>query len=163
MAGRGPAPKPPERRVRHGGTGAIPLRVIHAEPVTQPDLPTVEIEVDGELVEFRWPARTREWWLMWRDSPLSAEFTATDWSELLDTALLHARFWSGDARLAAELRLRVAKFGATPEDRARLRITFAQADEAEDKRDRVSGGRDSTSRKRRGAFKGDGPQAAAGA
>ena len=36
--------------------------------------------------------------------------------------------------MAAELRLRVAKFGATPEDRARLRIQFAQADEADSKR-----------------------------
>ena len=33
--------------------------------------------------------------------------------------------------LTGELRLRVAKFGATPEDRARLRITFAVADSAE--------------------------------
>lgn len=140
--------------MRHGGKDAIPLRVIHAEPVAQPELPTVEIEVDGELVEFRWPARTREWWQMWRDSPLATEFTATDWSELLDTALLHARFWSGDVRLAPELRLRVAKFGATPEDRARLRITFAQADEAEDKRDR-KGSAGSPARQRRGAFKGD--------
>jgi hypothetical protein len=31
------------------------------------------------------------------------------------------------------VRLRVAKFGATPEDRARLRITFADAEQAEDK------------------------------
>ena len=90
-----------------------------------------EVEADGQLVEFVWPARTREWWAMWGDSPLSAEFTSTDWSELLDTALLHARFWNGQLSLASELRLRVAKFGATPEDRARLRITFAQADAAE--------------------------------
>jgi hypothetical protein len=39
-------------------------------------------------------------------------------------------------KLLAELRLRVAKMGATSEDRARLRITYAQADEAEEKRDR---------------------------
>jgi hypothetical protein len=70
---------------------------------------------------------------MWNESPLSAEFTQTDWDFLLDTALLHARFWQGDPKMAAELRLRVAKFGATPEDRARLRITFAQADEAEER------------------------------
>ncbi|MCS5487384.1 hypothetical protein NY588_09620 [Curtobacterium flaccumfaciens pv. beticola] len=70
---------------------------------------------------------------MWATSPLSLDFTATDWSELRDTALIHARYWNGDIKLAAELRLRTAKFGATPEDRARLRITFAQADEAETK------------------------------
>lgn len=48
--------------------------------------------------------------------------TGTDWDFLLDTALLHAELWSGNRSVAAELRLRVAKFGATPEDRARLRI-----------------------------------------
>jgi hypothetical protein len=70
---------------------------------------------------------------MWADSPLSAEFTSTDWSELLDTALLHSAFWRGDLGRAAELRLRVAKMGATPEDRARLRIQFATANEVEKK------------------------------
>lgn len=110
------------------------MRVVHADPVPQPELPTVQVEQDGELVEFVWPGRTQDWWAMWGSSPLAAEFTATDWSELLDTALLHAKFWSGRTSVAAELRLRVAKFGATPEDRARLRITFAQADEAESRR-----------------------------
>lgn len=133
MAGRGPAPKDPSRRARRN-KDPQPLRVIHAEPVAQPDLPTVHVEDDGELVEFQWPAVTQEWWRMWAESPLSAEFTASDWSFLLDTAVLHARLWSGNASAAAELRLRVAKFGATPEDRARLRITFAQADDADEKR-----------------------------
>jgi hypothetical protein len=149
VAGRGPAPKDPQRRARTN-KDPLPFRVIEAEPVPQPELPTVEIEHDGALVEFAWPARTQEWWRMWRDSPLSAEFTATDWSELLDTAYLHARYWRGDVKLASEIRLRVAKFGATPEDRARLRITFAQADEAEEKRG--AGGRRSA-RERRGALK----------
>lgn len=130
MAGRGPQPKDPSRRARTNAD-PIPLRVLTSTPVTQPDLPDFEIEVDGEPVSFSWPTRTQQWWQMWADSPLSAEFTSTDWSELLDTSLLHARLWRGDHKVAGELRLRVAKFGATPEDRARLRITFAQADEAE--------------------------------
>jgi hypothetical protein len=71
---------------------------------------------------------------MWARSPQSELFTESDWSELLDTALLHARLWRGEVSVASELRLRVAKFGATPEDRARLRIQFAQADEADAKR-----------------------------
>lgn len=146
MAGHGPAPKEPSRRARTN-KDPIPFRVIHADPVRQPDLPDFHIEVGGELVEFQWPARTQGWWRMWGDSPLSAEFTTTDWSELLDTALLHARFWNGQLTLAAELRLRVAKFGATPEDRARLRIQFAQADEAEERRSERPGG---SARDRRG-------------
>ena len=153
MAGRGPAPKDPSRRARRNADPQG-LRVIHADPTDQPDLPEfdVQVEVDGELTSqaFVWPARTREWWAMWADSPLSADFTSTDWSELLDTALLHARFWNGDHKVAPELRLRVAKFGATPEDRARLRIQFAQADEADEKRTRPAG---QAARARRGPLK----------
>lgn len=148
MAGRGPAPKDPNKRARRN-KDPIPMRVIHADPTPQPELPTFHVESDGALVEFVWPARTHQWWQMWGDSPLSAEFTATDWSELLDTARLHAEFWTGSTKVAAELRLRVAKFGATPEDRARLKITFAQADEAEERR----GTRQASSRERYGGLK----------
>ena len=137
MAGVGPRPKNPDQLVGHGaakGRDAV-LRVIPVQPVAQPALPDfdVSVEVDGKLKsqKFVWPERTREWWRMWGESPLSSEFTETDWSELLDTAMLHARFWNGDHKVAAELRLRVAKFGATPEDRARLRIQFATADKVE--------------------------------
>ncbi|UAJ81586.1 hypothetical protein IT072_13760 [Leifsonia sp. ZF2019] len=85
------------------------------------------------MQQFVWPERTRQWWSMWASSPLSTEFTETDWSELMDTALIHAKFWTGNTSVANELRLRVAKFGATPEDRARLKIQFAAADEAEER------------------------------
>jgi hypothetical protein len=37
--------------------------------------------------------------------------------------------WSGNGSVAAELRLRVAKFGATPEDRLRLRMQIAEPDQ----------------------------------
>lgn len=123
MAGRGPAPKDPSQRARRNKPAGPELRVIHTEASPQPPLP------DGD-----WHPQTVEWWAMWRDSPLAPEFTANDWSELLDTALIHSDYWHGDRKLAGELRLRVAKFGATPEDRARLRIQFAQADEADAKR-----------------------------
>ena len=148
MAGRGPAPKNPDRRAR-SNKDPIPLRVIHAEPVSQPELPALMVRADGELRVVDWPDVTREWWQMWADSPLSRDFTSTDWSELRDTARLHALYWLGDKSVAGELRLRVAKFGATPEDRARLRITFAQADEADDKRPNHG----VSSRARRGALK----------
>jgi hypothetical protein len=127
MAGRGPAPKPAHRKAGRSGTSQ-PQTVITVDPAEQPAFPATR--PDGS----EWPAQTVEWWAMWGRSPLSALFTETDWSELLDTALLHARLWSGEVSIAPELRLRVAKFGATPEDRARLRITFASADEADAKR-----------------------------
>lgn len=75
---------------------------------------------------FEWPDATRTWWLTWREAPQSRTFTATDWSFLLDTAVLHAEFWLGDRSVASELRLRSAKFGATPEDRARLKFEIGE-------------------------------------
>jgi len=128
MAGKGPSGKHPDQRARRNKDPA-PLRVVTLPPAPQPELPTLSIEVDGKLCAFTWPGRTVEWWRMWGESPLAAEFSAVDWSELLDTALLHARYWRGDLRLAGELRLRSAKFGATPEDRLRLRIMAVAGDE----------------------------------
>jgi hypothetical protein len=109
------------------------MRILPRLLADQPELPEFLVESDGELVSFRWPDQTRDWWQMWRDSPLSVDFTSTDWSELLDSALLHARVWSGELKWLPELRLRTAKFGATPEDRARLRIQFAEADAADER------------------------------
>lgn len=147
MAGRGPAPKDPSRRARANKDpiGQTVLRFEQAEP---PDLPTFHIEKDGDLVEYRWPQRTQDWWEMWKSSPQAEHFSSTDWDFLLDTAVVHARLWSGEMSAAGELRLRVAKFGATPEDRARLRMQFAQADEADSKR--PEGGR--SARERRGTL-----------
>lgn len=127
MAGRGPAPKDPSRRARRNAD-PVPLRSLPLERAEQPELP--ETMPSGEP----WPQRTREWWAMWGESALAGDFTANDWSELLDAAVLHGAYWSGVVSAATELRLRVAKFGATPEDRARLRIQFAAADEADEKR-----------------------------
>lgn len=129
MGGRGPAPKDPDKRARRNKQPE--LRVILTEPATQPELPRFSVEEDGELTEFTWPGATQEWWRMWAEHPISDEFSDADWSFLLDTALVHAAVWSGSIKYAGELRLRVAKFGVTPEDRARLRIMFAIADKAE--------------------------------
>lgn len=150
MAGRGPAPKDPSKRARRNAD-PVPLRVLIAEATEQPNLPTdvTVTDRDGVPEAHSWPSQTRDWWQMWADSPLSADFTSTDWSFLLDTAMLHAAYWTGDLKVAGELRQRVAKFGATPEDRARLRITFAAADEAEEKRPRSG----ASSKERRGVLK----------
>lgn len=123
------------------------MRVVESDPVQQPELP--ESMPGGDP----WPAETLDWWEMWGRDPLSDEFRATDWSDLMDTAAIHGRFWSGDFKLAGELRLRVAKHGATAEDRARLRIQFAAAEEADDKRKRSVSGDRSGARGRRGPLK----------
>jgi hypothetical protein len=133
MGGVGPPPKDPSRRARTN-KDAVPTTVLRWEQAEPPELPDFRIERDEQLVEFVWPERTREWWQMWIDSPQAEHFGTSDWQYLLDTALIHARLWSGDLSAAGELRLRVAAFGATPADRARLRMVFAAADEADAKR-----------------------------
>lgn len=111
MAGRGFAPKDPSQRRRRNKPQE--LEVISADGKTYgPPLPGTH----------EWPPATLAWWETWRTCAQASRFTDTDWSFLLDTAVLHAEFWLGNRSVAAELRLRAAKFGATPEDRARLRI-----------------------------------------
>lgn len=128
MAGMGPAPKDPRRRARTN-SDPIPTTVLRFEQAEQPPLP----KAPGWLKT--WPAQTKRWWTLWGGSAQAEHFTATDWDFLLDTAVLHAAVWGeGEVRHLPELRLRVAKFGATMEDRARLRMQFAQADDADAKR-----------------------------
>lgn len=118
MAGKGSVPKATGRKVGAARKDQ-PAQTVRFERGEQPELP------EG----YDWPQRTKDWWAMWAVSPLSENFGVTDWDFLLDTALVHAAAWTGNASAMAELRLRVAKFGATPEDRARLRISFADAND----------------------------------
>jgi hypothetical protein len=123
MAGRGPAPKDPSKRRRRNA--ADPETVITTDDeIRGPELPEGVLGVDtktGELYE--WHPMTVAWWQTWRESAQASTFTDTDWSFLLDTALMHHSMWDkGQWTLAAEVRLRAAKFGATPEDRARLKL-----------------------------------------
>ena len=126
MAGRGPAGKNPATRRRRNATPD--MRVLRAvEKVAPPELP------EG----IPWPDRTVDWWKMWTESPQADEFGPTDWDFLLDTALLHADVWAGNLDRMPELRIRVAKFGATPEDRVRLKIQYATLEVGEDAAERA--------------------------
>ncbi len=156
MAGKGPAPKPQKAR---RNAEVVPMRVVEAAPAVQPDLPEfdVQVTVEGvlESARYEWPEMTRNWWRMLALHPLVGEFTEIDWQFLLDTARIHAAFWEGNLKLAPELRLREAKYGFTPEDRLRLRLSFAQTDEAEDRvKRRREQGFGSGARERRGGFTG---------
>lgn len=116
MAGRGnTTPKDPRNRRR---TNAAP-ESRRVEPAAEPLGPDLPFGID-------WPDQTRIWWDHWRRSPQAQTFTATDWDFLLDTAMLHASFWGGNASVAPELRLRVSKLGATHGDRLALRIEIEE-------------------------------------
>ncbi len=129
MAGNGPAPKPASKRARRN-KDQVETKVLPAVGVIeQPPLPD----------SIAWHPRTVEWWEAWGRAPqaLGGMFADSDWSFLMDTALIHHEVWTnGDLRLMPELRLREAKFGVTMEDRLRLRITFADAEVAESRVER---------------------------
>lgn len=129
MGGRGFAPKDPSRRARTN-KDPVPSRVIEVTGVEPQPLP-VDLLPDGE----EWHPATLRWWQRWCESPLARDLPAVDWSELEACAVLHHEFMKRRTfTLASELRLRMAKMGATPEDRARLRIQVADADEKDEKR-----------------------------
>jgi hypothetical protein len=70
---------------------------------------------------YRWHPMTQRWCGHLRHSPQASLVSDLDWDYCVDTAVLHSEYWrSNGAEHAAELRLRLAKVGATPEDRARL-------------------------------------------
>ncbi len=108
MAGRGFAPKAATSEIEVAADGKL----------RGPRLPKLKV---GD-----WPPATKTWWDNWRRSAQAQTFQPTDWDFLIDTAVLHAKFHEGDASVAAELRLRVAKFGATVEDRARLKMAVGK-------------------------------------
>jgi hypothetical protein len=122
MPGRGFAPgreKDPSQRRRRNKSAPVTVLVADGK-VYGPELPD----------SYDWPDATLKWWQTWRTSAQASRFTETDWSFLIDTAVLHAEFWLGNRSVAGELRLRAAKFGATPEDRARLKIVVGDPDAA---------------------------------
>ncbi|MDR1265921.1 MAG: hypothetical protein LBK42_10290 [Propionibacteriaceae bacterium] len=79
-----------------------------------------------------WHPMTKQWWEHWRRSPQAARMLSDpDWDFLLDTALMHHAMWRNQRwEFASEIRLRVAKFGATPEDRMRLKAEIESPEEA---------------------------------
>ena len=116
MAGNGPAPKDQRARARD-----TPKR-----DLVKSDGKLRGFELPGDALPAgeSWHPITVKWWEAFRASPQGVRMlTDVDWYFLLDTALMHNAMWSkGRWEFAAEVRLRVAKFGATPEDRLRIKL-----------------------------------------
>ena len=141
MAGNGPTPNERRSRARDtatrdiiksdGKVGGFPL-----PDDVLPLIPEKDRDPDyweGEDQREEWHPATVRWWQHWRESPQAVKMlTAPDWDYLLDTALLHHQMWvSGgkNSERAAEIRLRVATFGATVADRLRLRLEIEVPEE----------------------------------
>lgn len=137
MAGRGPAPK--ESRQRADKT--VKRESLRNDEVLGPELPDpvylpVYYKEHAEDDVPRWHPLTVRWWENWRRSPQAVKLlTDPDWDFLLDTAVAHHVSWcTGKFDMLGELRIRVAKYGATPEDRLRLKV------EIEDPREKFPAG-----------------------
>lgn len=110
----------PARRNKHDSL--VLTRRVDAE-LLGPDLPW----------SIDWHPMTKVWYENFRLSDIAPYLEDGDWIFLLDTAYLHHRAYTDRSSIAqvtaamAEIRQRVAKFGVTPEDRAKLRIKFADA------------------------------------
>lgn len=133
MAGRGPAPKPFEKRAGHSSP-AGPLQVVELVPVLEvvelPETFMVESPKTGVRV-LPFPEETRRWWQNWAESPFARNMDALAWERLRLAAALHARSVLGDLNAYKEFRLHMALFPETPADRLRQRIQVAQAVDAE--------------------------------
>lgn len=129
-------PPPNERRVRDRDN-AVRETIASDDKLRGPELPDDVLPVDKNGDREEWHPVTRAWWDSWRRSPQATRMmTGPDWDYLLDTALMHHQMWmSGgkNSERAAEIRIRVAEFGATPASRLRLRLEIeVPADEAFD-------------------------------
>lgn len=134
MAGRGPAPK--KDAVRRNKAPEPRALVKYDGVVRGPELPpaadvlpprNVRDPESGEWIkeqQTEWHPQTVRLYEAFRSSPQSAVMvTEIDWLYLQDSCVMHHNLWStGSFEQAAELRQRLAKFGATAEDRARLRM-----------------------------------------
>lgn len=108
---RGPQPKENAQR-----------RNVHPYAQELPDKPQKGRELPKALGITTGGAR--RFWKTWSEAPQTAGWAETDWAELELTTKLVDALYLGDLKLAGEIRQRVAKWGATVEDRARLRMSF---------------------------------------
>ncbi|MCM1967806.1 hypothetical protein [Streptomyces sp. G1] len=117
---RGPAPDPNARRRNTShALGEHDLTPTSGEGRALPK--ALQISTSG----------AKRFWRTWSRSPQTQHWLETDWSELEITTRLVDDFYLGNVRLAGEIRQRVGRWGATTEDRARLRMDFSQQAEQE--------------------------------
>ncbi|GHF61274.1 hypothetical protein ABZ616_14185 [Streptomyces noursei] len=117
---RGPAPNPnARRRNTDHALGEHGLSLSSGEGRALPK--SLGIETGG----------AKRFWKTWAAAPQTEHWLETDWAELELTTRLVDAFYQGNVRLAGEIRQRVGRWGATTEDRARLRMNFDQQAEQE--------------------------------
>lgn len=122
MTVKGPLPKlHPIRDIDGVKRRAEFTRLVADDQVRGPDLPT----------DIAWPEPTVALYESLRRDPVAQALTDTDWHHVIDTMNLHRLMWanepSNSIKVAAEVRLRLAQLGITPEARLRLRLLIADS------------------------------------
>lgn len=126
MAGNGPRPKDPERRARRN-EGPTPLRIVQTEKIEQPTLDEL-IGDENPLTKQEWTKSTLMLWDDLSTFPSTELLQRPQWALLARCMMLDDAVVRGNAKYASEARLQMQKFGIAPDDVARLRIVFAQAE-----------------------------------
>lgn len=120
MTARGALPKLHPIRDRDGVKRRAEFTsLVPDDQVRGPNLPT----------SITWPDETVALYESLRRDPVAQALTDTDWRHVIDTMSLHRLLWSGEPsnaiKVAAEVRLRLAQLGITPEARLRLRMLIS--------------------------------------
>lgn len=147
MSGTGPPPKDPNKRARRN-KDPIALKVVEVEEVEQPSLQDIYGDVNPATGE-PWTSATLRLWDEIGEFAKVRLLQDAQWSLFARAMMLDDMVNQGNVKVAAEARLQIAKFGIAPDDLARMRIQFAQADEADEKRRSSRAGADA-----RGRYKG---------
>lgn len=125
MAGRGPVPKPPGKRVDKSHERAVV------------DLPEAKVKAPAMPRGLR--PQAQRWWRTWRASPQAEMFSATDWERLLMLAPLVNDLWNPASSttlklsVVQEIRRQEAELGALVGDRLRLRVRLSSEKGAEER------------------------------
>ena len=117
MAGRGPAPKAPEQRVRRNPPAAGEWVDLPTEPYDGPKPPLPDLET----LEAVWT------WEQWWSSPMAHMWTRADWPGLLRLICMIDN--SGALEVKKEIRLQEERFGLSPKGRQSLRWRIVEEPE----------------------------------
>lgn len=135
MAGRGPAPKPPEQRRRRNA----PERGewVDFPPLQKPVLPVLPKRAKGEGA---WSARTRRVWAGWRSDPVTAGYGPSELAAVLELAYLFEEMVRGDLKLLSEIRQWTDRLGLNAKGKRDLRWRVVKpVDEVAEARGRREG------------------------